>query len=145
MTINISEVIWTIVCFFALLFVLKKFLFTPLITFMDDRKARIEAGLAEGREAEQKKEENAAALQQSWQQRNEEARQILAEGKGADEKSRVAAVSDAKEDAAASMKNARTHIEEESIAAREAVAEKMPELAAALAEKLLEDSSHANA
>lgn len=145
MTINISEVIWTIVCFFALLFVLKKFLFTPLITFMDDRKARIEAGLAEAREAEQKKEENAAALQQSWQQRNNEAKQLLAEGKGADEKKRVCAVSAAKEDAAAAIKEARTHIEEESAAAREEVAKNMSELVTALTSQLLEDPSDLHA
>lgn len=145
MTINISEVIWTIVCFFALLFVLKKFLFTPLITFMDDRKARIEAGLAEGREAEQKKEENAAALQQSWQQRNDEAKQLLADGKGADEKKRVSAVSAAKEEATAAIKEARAHIEEESAAAREEVAENMSELVTALTSQLLEDSSDLHA
>lgn len=145
MTINISEVIWTIVCFFALLFVLKNFLFTPLITFMDDRKARIEAGFAEGREAEQKKEENAAALQQSWQQRNDEAKQLLADGKGADEKKHICAVTAAKADAAAAIKEARTHIEEESAAAREEVAENMSELVAALTHQLLDVSSNAHA
>ena len=44
MSINVSEVIWTIICFFALLFVLKKFLFDPLIKFMDQRQAGIDAG-----------------------------------------------------------------------------------------------------
>ena len=62
MSINVSEVIWTIICFFALLFVLKKFLFDPLIKFMDQRQAGIDAGLEKGREAQRKKEENAAAL-----------------------------------------------------------------------------------
>ena len=44
MSINVSEVIWTIVCFFALLFVLKKFLFDPLIRFMEQRQAAIDQG-----------------------------------------------------------------------------------------------------
>ena len=44
MSINVSEVIWTIVCFFALLFVLKKFLFDPLVRFMEARQASIDEG-----------------------------------------------------------------------------------------------------
>ena len=61
MSINVSEVIWTIVCFFALLFVLKKFLFDPLIRFMEQRQATIDQGLERGRDAQRKKDENDAA------------------------------------------------------------------------------------
>ena len=45
MSINVSEVIWTIVCFFALLFVLKKFLFDPLLRFMEQRQAALTRAL----------------------------------------------------------------------------------------------------
>ena len=34
MSINISELIWTVICFFVLLVVLKKLLFDPLVSFM---------------------------------------------------------------------------------------------------------------
>ena len=56
MSINVSEVIWTIVCFFALLFVLKKFLFDPLIRFMEQRQAAIDQGFERGRDAQRKKD-----------------------------------------------------------------------------------------
>ena len=79
MSINVSEVIWTIVCFFALLFVLKKFLFDPLVRFMDARQAGIDEGLEKGAEAQRKKEENAAAMRESWKERSAEAKQLLAE------------------------------------------------------------------
>ena len=68
MSINVSEVIWTIVCFFALLFVLKKFLFDPLIKFMDQRQANIDQSLEKGREARQRKDESDAALRESWKE-----------------------------------------------------------------------------
>ena len=55
MSINVSEVIWTIVCFFALLFVLKKFLFDPLIRFMEQRQAAIDQSLERGRDAQRKR------------------------------------------------------------------------------------------
>ena len=39
MSINISELIWTVICFFVLLVVLKKLLFDPLVSFMAARDA----------------------------------------------------------------------------------------------------------
>ena len=47
MEINISELILTIVNFVVLMLLLNKFLYRPLVRFMDERKARIEAGLEE--------------------------------------------------------------------------------------------------
>ena len=44
MSINISELIWTVICFFVLLVVLKKLLFDPLVSFMAARDARIQVG-----------------------------------------------------------------------------------------------------
>ena len=53
MSINISELIWTVICFFVLLVVLKKLLFDPLVSFMAARDARIQDGLNAGRTAQQ--------------------------------------------------------------------------------------------
>ena len=53
MSINISELIWTVICFFVLLVVLKKLLFDPLVSFMAARDARIQDGLSAGRTAQQ--------------------------------------------------------------------------------------------
>ena len=53
MSINISELIWTVICFFVLLVVLKKLLFDPLVSFMAARDARIQAGISAGRTAQQ--------------------------------------------------------------------------------------------
>ena len=89
MSINVSEVIWTIVCFFALLFVLKKFLFDPLIRFMEQRQAAIDQGLERGRDAQRKKDENDAALREKWKERSVEVKQLLAEGKTADDRERA--------------------------------------------------------
>ncbi len=137
MSINVSEVIWTVICFFALLFVLKKFLFNPLIHFMDERKARIEAGLAEGREAQQKKEENAEELKESWKVRSAEAKQLLAEGKAADEKERSKVLQQAQTEATQAMRQAQERVQQEGDQARSEVNEKMDELVDVLAKQLL--------
>ena len=49
MSINISELIWTVICFLVLLFVLKKLLYDPIIRVMDARNAEVEGGLEAGR------------------------------------------------------------------------------------------------
>lgn len=141
MSINVSEVIWTVICFFALLFVLKKFLFDPLIKFMDERDARIAAGLAEGRKAKQQEAENAVALQESWKQRSDEAKQILAEGSSAAEKERAKAVAEAQSAAAQSEKEARARIKAEREAVLAEVTDEMPNLVDELAQQLLGDTA----
>ncbi|MCQ2557878.1 MAG: hypothetical protein MJ135_02050 [Oscillospiraceae bacterium] len=49
LSINPSEVIWTIVNFFLLFFLLNRFLYRPLLRFMDERAARLNSG-AENKE-----------------------------------------------------------------------------------------------
>ena len=43
MTIEPSLIVWTVLCFLALVLILKKLLFQPMLTFMDTRNAKIEA------------------------------------------------------------------------------------------------------
>ena len=43
MTIEPSLIVWTVLCFLALMLILKKLLFQPMLTFMDARNAKIEA------------------------------------------------------------------------------------------------------
>ena len=50
LSINISELIWTIINFFLLYFLLKRFLYKPICEHMDARQARIDAGLAKERD-----------------------------------------------------------------------------------------------
>ena len=71
MSINISELIWTVICFFVLLVVLKKLLFDPLVSFMAARDARIQDGLNAGRTAQQQLD--AAARVRSEAQRKQAA------------------------------------------------------------------------
>ena len=115
MSINVSEVIWTIVCFFALLFVLKKFLFDPLVRFMEARQASIDEGHEKARQAQQQKDESDAALRESWKERSQEAKQLLAEGKAADDKERTWVLANTQAEAG----------------------EQMPQLVSALAQQLL--------
>ena len=85
LSINLSELILTVINFFLLYVLLKRFLYDPLIRFMDERQARIDAGrrltsdaLAQAQEAEARRALELAACR-------EEARRTLAEARAADE------------------------------------------------------------
>lgn len=137
MSINVSEVIWTIVCFFALLFVLKKFLFDPLLRFMEQRQAAIDQGLERGRDAQRKKDENDAALREKWRERSVEAKQLLAEGKTADDRERAWVLESTQKETNKALQEANQRIEQERRQVCADAQEQLPQLVSILAQQLL--------
>lgn len=137
MSINVSEVIWTIVCFFALLFVLKKFLFDPLIRFMEQRQAAIDQGLERGRDAQRKKDENDAALREKWRERSVEVKQLLAEGKAADDRERAWVLESTQKETNKALQEANQRIEQERRQVCADAQEQLPQLVSMLAQRLL--------
>lgn len=137
MSINVSEVIWTIVCFFALLFVLKKFLFDPLIRFMEQRQAAIDQGLERGRDAQRKKDENDAALREKWRERSVEVKQLLAEGKTADDRERAWVLESTQKETNKALQEANQCIEQERRQVYADAQEQLPQLVSILAQQLL--------
>ena len=91
LSINISELIWTIINFFLLYFLLKKFLYTPLIRFMDERKARMDAGSEAMKEAEAQLSEKNAELETLRLASLSEAQGILDAARAEDEQLRAEA------------------------------------------------------
>ena len=132
MSINISELIWTVICFFVLLVVLKKLLFDPLVSFMAARDARIQDGLSAGRTAQRKQAAAADAL--------------LAEAKSAAERKRAQALQSAHQEAAQATRAMRARVRDEETATAAAVDAKLPELVTALTGGLLgSDAAERNA
>ena len=140
MSINVSELIWTILCFFVLLFVLKKFLLDPILKVMDARKANVEEGLEAGRQAQLAREENDEALLQAKKDAAQQASALMQEAKSADEKARQAAVAEAKQSAAQSMRDTREqlHAEEQAVSAE--LEQELPALVETLAAALLKET-----
>ena len=140
MSINVSELIWTILCFFVLLFVLKKLLIDPLLKVMDARNANVAEGLEAGRQAQLAREENDEALQQAKKDAAQQANVLVQEAKSADEKARQAAVTEAKQSAAQSMKDTREQLKAEEQAVSEALSQELPALVETLAAALLKEA-----
>ena len=140
MSINVSELIWTILCFFVLLFVLKKLLLDPILKVMDARNANVAEGLEAGRQAQLAREENDEALQQAKKDAAQQASALVQEAKSADEKARQAAVAEAKQSAAQSMKDKREQLKAEEQAVSEALSQELPALVETLAAALLKEA-----
>ena len=140
MSINVSELIWTILCFFVLLFVLKKLLLDPILKVMDARNASVAEGLEAGRQAQLARDENDEALQQAKKDAAQQASVLVQEAKSADEKARQAAVAEAKQSAAQSMKDTREqlHAEEQAVSAE--LEQELPALVETLAAALLKEA-----
>lgn len=146
MSINISELIWTVICFFVLLVVLKKLLFDPLVSFMAARDARIQDGLSAGRTAQQQLD--AAARDRSEAQRKQAAAAdaLLAEAKSAAERKRAQALQSAHQESAQATRAMRARVRDEETATAAAVDAKLPELVTALTAGLLgSDAAERNA
>lgn len=146
MSINISELIWTVICFFVLLVVLKKLLFDPLVSFMAARDARIQDGLNAGRTAQQQLDAAARARSEAQRKQAAAADALLAEAKSAAERARAQALQSAHQEAAQATRAMRARVRDEETAAAAAVDAKLPELVTALTGGLLgSDAAEQNA
>lgn len=126
MTIQISVIIWTVICFVALYFILNNLLFKPLLTVMDKRREKSEKAEHERElarlEVEKKRAETAASIEAEHDRKLMEAKaeteKIRFEGKQKLEeakKNRVAKVEEhrlkAETEFASDMETAKTGID----------------------------------
>lgn len=138
LSINPSETIWTILGFFVLLFLLNQFLYKPLIRFMDERRARIDAGLNEEREAQAALDEEARGLEQEKQKQLQAAGDELRAEKSRSEDRRAEAVREAKQRAAAADEQGKNEAEAFQVDTERKLLFRRDELAGALARRLLD-------
>ena len=113
MTIEPSLIGWTVLCFLALMLILKKLLFQPMLTFMDARNAKIE-------DARKAKEDARAAYEA-------EARRIADEC--------AAQEAQLRQSGAAALESAREELRRETTKKRAEAAQRLAENRAALAEE----------
>ena len=135
--ISVPEFIWTIISFFLFMFLLNKFLFKPVMTLMDERKARVDAGLEEGKKARAALKENEAQLAQELAEKGSEARSIISEARSEAEKARSETLDAAHAEAEKLHKNVRERVKAEESAAVEELDGSMSEMVALLSGRLL--------
>ncbi len=137
LSINISELIWTVINFFLLLFVLKRFLFDPVLRFTDERQARIDAGTEAERQAQAKRDENARELEEQKAEARRAAAELVNASAAEDAKRTSAAYAEAREAAASLQTEGERALQERHAQEQEALRAGEPELAGLLAARLL--------
>lgn len=135
--ISVPEFIWTIISFLLFMFLLNKFLFKPVISFMDERKARIDAGLEEGKKANAALKENEARLARELAEKGGEARNVISEARSEAEKAKSETLDAAHSEAEKLHKNVRERVKAEEDAAVRELDGSMSELVAVLSGRLL--------
>ena len=136
LSINVSELIWTIINFFLLYFLLKHFLYTPVVRFLDARQARLDE--AEGKEAAARAvtEETEKGIEDEKALRRAEAAALLTESQREDAERSRSALAEAKAEAARAMESAGERLRAEQEKERAALLSETDELSAALAGRL---------
>ena len=137
LSINLSELVLTIISFFLLLFLLNKFLYTPVLKFMRERQARIDAGLEKERAANAEAAENEKRIEDAKTQRREEAKAILAKQRTDDGGAHEECAKQLLKDSAKERQEARVRVEAMAKDAKAKLDTEKDELANALAERLI--------
>ena len=137
LSINVSETIWTVINFFLLLFVLKRFLFEPILKVMDAREAKIDAGHEADKRMQDALEENARELEEQKREAQTHAAAIVSEAAEADTRRTAEAYARAREAAEAMQKQGEELLRQRRAEEEAALNAKTPELAALLAAQLL--------
>ena len=138
LSINVSELIWTVVNFFLLYFLLKRFLFTPLGRFLDARQARLDEALKQEADARAAADEVDRRIEEQRELRRAEAAELISESQRADDERSRQAFAEAKEEAARALSDAQERLRAEQERERAALADETPALAALLAGQLLD-------
>ena len=142
--ISVPEFILTIISFFLFMFLLNKILLKPVLSFMDARKARIDAGLAEGKNAEAALEENKAQLAQELAQTGAAARGVINAARSDAEKAKGEALSVAHAEAEQLHKKVRERVKSEEQAAVNEIDGSMSELVTLLSDRLVGSGAEDN-
>lgn len=136
LTINISELLLTILSFFVLMFLLNKLLFKPVISFRAQRQKRVEGCHEQERQAEEKLAGTRRELDERRALSLKEAENILVQGRTQAQAEADRTTRQAHAEAESTMRRA----EEEARSLREtggkAIEEKRRQLAQSLADRL---------
>lgn len=137
LSINFSELIWTVLAFLVLFWSLNRFLYRPLIAFMDARKSRIEEGASLAREAETALADAGAKAAENREKSESAARSILQEAQDDFSARHRELMQEAADDRETALDRIRGRSDETKAALHQEITEHREELAQQLLARLL--------
>lgn len=136
-SINPGLYIWTVLVFLALLFVLGRFAWKPLLAALDAREKGIQSEIDEAKHQREEAERVLAERQAQLAQGHRQAQAVMAESREAAAKLGKELEAKAREEAQAILDAARREVERERAEAVEVVRREAVDLALAAAQRLL--------
>ena len=143
LSINISELIWTVVNFLLLLFLLRRFLYKPICAHLDARQARIDAGLAQEREAREALAAEDERLEGEKQAAREQARVLLQQAETQAAREGEERLRQARQNAREEERQNREQMQSQLRQEEDRLTAAEPALASLLAERLLGEEGEA--
>ena len=137
LSINISELIWTIINFFLLYFLLKHFLYDPVLRFIDARQRRLDEALEKEKAAQSEVEANDSRIEEEKASRRAEAKALIARSARDDAERGAQTIAAAEREAEAALAEAGSAIEAQSARDKAALESRTDELAELLARSIL--------
>ena len=137
LSINFSELIWTIINFFLLYFLLKRFLFTPVCRLLDERQAKIDGGLNAEKEAQATVDRNRSRIDAEKAASRLEAGRMLTDAEAEEEKTRGESIKAARSKAAEDLRLCETELEQRNEQEETLLREKSGDLSALLSARIL--------
>lgn len=138
--INLAQLITQIVGISALLFLLVKFLYRPILKVLDERSARIRESLEAADRVKEQAAASQAQMQDEMQRSREEGQQMIAQAREMAARFRDEEMSKAREEIAAERRRAESDIQRERDAAIEDLRREFAGLAITAAERVVERS-----
>ncbi|HIR85989.1 MAG TPA: ATP synthase F0 subunit B [Candidatus Limivicinus faecipullorum] len=136
LTINISELLLTVLSFFILMFLLNKLLFKPVISFREQRQKGIDDCFEQERQAKEKLAETQKDLDCRRSESLKQAESIMADARSKAQQEAENIAKQAESQAEEKMQQAAREAEELRKAGGEALEEQRRQLAADLADRL---------
>lgn len=139
MNIQVSVVLWTVICFVLLMLILHNLLFKPVLRVLDARREKIENAAAKKAEWEKAGQENAAMLAEREKQFNIERQRQIKEEIEAIRQDSKNSVELAKEARLRLVADYRAHVDAEQAAILSRLSGHAAELATAFADRLTKE------
>ena len=136
MTVQVSVTVWTILCFLALMLILDRLLFRPLLSFMDERRSKVDGAREKKETALREREEELHRREEDLAAAEKQAAQELSAAVDAARKDAVRAAADKKAENVRRLEQQRQDLEQESQDIQRQSLPHMGELAAVFAQRL---------
>jgi len=142
--VSTGLVFWSAITFLLLLFLMKKFLWGPLIENLDHRETMINDAVKKAEETQQKSEEALKDYNKKLAEAREEVRQIVAAGKESAEKVKADILEEAGKKSASLLEKAKKEIAAERSDAINQIKQVVVDISISAAEKMLKRNLNAD-